>query len=202
MASINTFRTGFRFNKMLLNHIPNITPTHWNLKTCQLVSERQCKRNYTFSTQHCDSLSLRQTIYERTRLVFYGHLNFLFFTTVYQNTVIVAFSVDFHSQVFSQVPNPKHSFHLICIITTAVASEHLPLQLFFHVYVNLRRQEIHSSSSNSNFILFSKVLQHNTLTSVGILKLYMLQQQQQTLHLPWGQMLKAVQGRIYSRKKK
>lgn len=142
---------------------------------------------------HC----LRQTIDDRKRLIFDDHLN-VFSTKVHQNTVIVAFSVDFYSQVSSHVPNPKHSFHfLICIITTAAASQHLPLRLFFHVYVNLRRQEIHSSSSNSNFSLFSKVLQHNTLTNVGILKLCMIQQQQQqTLHSPWGTMLTAVQGRI------
>ena len=65
-----------------------------------------------------------------------GCLNFLFSTTAHQNTVIVAFSVDFHSQVSYQVPNPKHSFHLICIIATAVvASQHLPVQLFFFLCV-------------------------------------------------------------------
>lgn len=41
--------------------------------------------------------------------------------------------------------------------------------VFFHVYVSLRRQKIHSSSANANFRLFSKVFQHNTLTSVSIL---------------------------------
>ena len=98
-----------------------------------------------------------------------GCLNFLFSTTAHQNTVIVAFSVDFHSQVSYQVPNPKHSFHLICIIATAVvASQHLPVQLFFFcVHVSLQRQKIHSSSASD--YLFSKVFQHNTLTSVSIL---------------------------------
>lgn len=51
----------------------------------------------------------------------------------------------------------------------AVASRHLPVQLFFLVYVSLGRRAIHSSSASANFRLFSKVFQHNTLTSVSIL---------------------------------
>lgn len=93
-------------------------------------------------------------------MLFINHLTILFFTTVHQNTVIIAFSVDFHSQV-------SCSFHLICIITITVASQHLPVQLFFFlVFISPRRQETQSSSANAKFRLVSKVLQHNTLTSV------------------------------------
>lgn len=72
---------------------------------------------------------------KKARFASDGHVNFLFSTTIHQDPVTVAFSVGFHSQVSSQEPNLKHSFHLICIITIAVASQHLPVQHFFPMYM-------------------------------------------------------------------
>jgi len=47
--------------------------------------------------------------------------------TIHQNAIIVAFSVDFHLEVSSQVINLKHSFHIIRSFTIDGASQHLPV---------------------------------------------------------------------------
>lgn len=103
----------FKFETMAPIQHPHLS---WILMQLHSKSDK-IYEGYAYA--YCHSSSFRQSMREQG------------LSTTHQNTVSVVFSVDFHSQVSSQVPSPKHSFHLIYIITTAFASPHLPVQLYF-----------------------------------------------------------------------